>query len=404
MSGGPWLTLIGIGEDGRDGLSPAAARALAQAELVVGAKRHLDLAAPIAAETLQWPSPLTDALPAILARRGTAVVVIASGDPFFYGVGTLLCQSIAPNEMMVLPGISSFSLAAARLGWSLQDCELISLHGRPFERLIPALQPGARILALSWDGTTPAKVVEELTKRGLGGSRVCVLEAMGGRRERVRHATAEGFDLADIDALNVVAVEVVAAAGAKVLPLTAGRAADCFEHDGQITKREVRAMALAALAPRRGELLWDIGAGSGSIGIEWMLAHAANRAIAIEPRADRTERIRRNALALGVPDLTVIEGPAPAAFAGLSPPQAIFIGGGGTTPGLIEAALAALPPGGRLVAHAVTLETEMLLVEAYKRYGGELTQIAVSHAEPLGGFLGWWPARPVVQWRLETAR
>ena len=280
MSGAPWLTLIGIGEDGRDGLSPAAARALDQAQLVVGGRRHLDLAQPIAAETLAWPSPLTDALPAILARRGSTVAVLASGDPFFYGVGTLLSQHIPTGEMVVMPGVSSVSLAAARLGWPLQECDTIALHGRPFERLIPLLQPGARILALSWDGTTPVKVAEVLVKRGLGGSRVSVLEALGGPRERIRRAVARDFDIGEIDPLNIVAVEVEAGAGSIVLPLTPGRDEGYLEHDGQITKREVRAVALAGLAPRRGDLLWDVGAGSGSIGIEWMLAHAANRAIA----------------------------------------------------------------------------------------------------------------------------
>jgi precorrin-6Y C5,15-methyltransferase (decarboxylating) len=396
----PWLFLIGIGEDGPDGLSSAAKSALAQAELIVGGTRHLALIGPTAQATLAWPSPLTDALPDILARRGRPVAVLASGDPYFHGIGTTLAACIAPLEIVSFPQVSSFQLAANRLGWAEQDCALVSLHGRALARLIPHLQPGAMILALSWDGSTPGKVAEILKARGAGDTTVTVLERLGGPFERIRSRSAAAFDLGDIDPLNTIAIHIPAGSLGRFLPLTAGRADDWFEHDGQITKRDVRAITLAALAPRRGELLWDIGAGSGSIAIEWMLAHPMNEAIAIEPRPERSARIGRNALSLGVPDLRIVEGDAPAALGGLATPNAVFIGGGATTPGVIETSLDALVPGGRLVINAVTLETQSLLLDWRDRIGGELVQIAVSAAEPLGGFTGWTPARPIVQWRV----
>ncbi len=259
--------------------------------------------------------------------------MLASGDPFFFGVGTMLMRRFSPAEMLCLPAPSAFALAAARLGWSEQDCAMLSLHGRPLEAIIPHLQPGARILALSWDGTTPGKLAALLAARGMGRSKLTVCEAMGGPRERIRTAEAESFALDDVADLNTIALEVAADRDAPILPRAPGLPDDWFEHDGQITKRDVRAITLSALAPRRGELLWDVGAGSGSVAIEWMLADPANRAIAIEARADRTARIARNALALGAPALSVVTGKAPHALADLPPPDAVFVGGGGTAPG-----------------------------------------------------------------------
>ncbi|MEJ1157190.1 precorrin-6y C5,15-methyltransferase (decarboxylating) subunit CbiE [Prosthecomicrobium sp. N25] len=405
MTPGRWLTILGIGEDGLDGLSPTARRLLADAELVVGGERHLALAglagggASGTPETFRWPTPLTDALPALLSRRGRPVVVLATGDPFFYGVGTTLAGRIPADEMLCIPGPSAFSLAASRLGWSQQETTRLSLHGRAFERVLPHLQPRARILALSWDGTTPGRLAATLTARGMGRSRLTVLEAMGGPRERIRSALAEAFDLGDVDPLNTVAVEVVAGPDARTLPLTPGLPDDAFEHDGQITKRELRAVTLSALAPRRGERLWDIGAGSGSIGIEWMLADPANRTIAIEPRPDRAARVARNAAALGVPDLVIVPGEAPAALADLPDPDAVFIGGGAGDPGVVDAGWARLASGGRLVVNAVTLETQAQVTDWCRRFGGELVSIAIAKAVPVGSFLGWKPAMPVVQWR-----
>jgi precorrin-6Y C5,15-methyltransferase (decarboxylating) len=397
----PWLFLIGIGEDGLDGLNPAARRCLARATLVVGGARHLELAAPIAAPTLRWPSPIEDAMPTLKARRGEPSCVLASGDPFCFGIGSLLRRHFDADEMICLPAPSAFSLAAARLGWSLQDCTLVSLHGRPLQAILPHLQPAAKILALSWDGDTPAKLARVLVERGMGRSILTVCEAMSGPRERLRTGLAEDFALADVAALNSIALEVVAERGARVIPRAPGLPDELFEHDGQITKRETRALTLSALAARRGELLWDIGAGSGSISIEWMLRDPANRAIAIEPREDRCARIARNALALGVPSLRLVEGRAPEALQGLPQPQAVFVGGGASGRGVLETCLCALASGGRLVVNAITLETQAELTAAYKRWGGDLVQASFAHADPVGRFTGWRPTMPLVQWRIE---
>jgi precorrin-6B C5,15-methyltransferase / cobalt-precorrin-6B C5,C15-methyltransferase len=395
-----WLAVVGIGEDGVDGISPAARRLVAQAAFVVGGKRHLALARPLSADTLVWPSPIEDALDAIEAHRGRAVCVLASGDPFFFGVGAMLMRRFAAGEMICVPAPSAFALAAARLGWSQQDCALLSLHGRPLEAIVPHLHPGARILALSWDDATPAKLAALLTARGMGQSKLTVCEAMGGRHERVRATEAQTYALDNVAALNTIALEVLVDRGARVLPRAAGLPDDWFEHDGQITKREIRAMTLAQLTPGRGELLWDIGSGSGSVAIEWMLADPANRAVAIEARQDRASRIARNALTFGVPHLSVVAGEAPQALADLLAPDAIFIGGGAGAPQTIERAVDALAPGGRLVVNAVTLETQAASVDWRARHGGDLTQIAVAHAEPVGRYSGWRAAMPVVQWRL----
>ncbi len=400
MSGERWLAVVGLGEDGLDGLSSAARRLLAQAAFVVGGRRHLALAGPLAAETLVWPSPIEHALDRIEAWRGKSVCVLASGDPFFFGVGTMLTRRFAPAEMIAVPAPSAFALAASRLGWSQQDCALLSLHGRPLEAIIPHLEPGARILALSWDDATPWKLAGLLTARGMGRSVLTVCEAMGGPRERVRAAHAQSFALDNVAALNTIALDVVADREARVLPRAAGLPDEWFEHDGQISKRDIRAITLAALAPRRGELLWDVGAGSGSVAIEWMLADPANRAVAIEARHERAARIGRNALSLGVPALSVVTGAAPHAFGDLPQPDAVFIGGGSSAPEVVERAYDALRPGGRLVVNAVTLETQAACVGWRAHRGGELAQIATAYAEPVGRFTGWRAAMPVVQWRL----
>jgi precorrin-6B C5,15-methyltransferase / cobalt-precorrin-6B C5,C15-methyltransferase len=394
-----WLAVVGIGEDGVDGLSPAARRLVAQASFVVGGKRHLALAGPIGAETLVWPSPIENALEVIEAHRGRPVCVLVTGDPFFFGVGAMLMRRFAADEMICVPAPSAFALAAARLGWSEQDCAMLSLHGRPLEAIVPHLQPAARILALSWDDATPAKLAALLAARGMGETKITVCEAMGGERERVRTTEARSYALDNVAALNTIALEIVVDRGARVLPRAAGLPDDWFEHDGQITKREVRAVTLAQLAPCRGELLWDVGSGSGSVAIEWMLADPANHAVAIEARHDRAARVARNALAFGVPHLSVVTGEAPQAFADLPAPDAIFIGGGAGAPEMIERAIDVLASGGRLVVNAVTLETQAALVDWLARHGGELTQIAVAHADRIGRFSGWRAAMPVVQWR-----
>jgi precorrin-6Y C5,15-methyltransferase (decarboxylating) len=393
-----WLSIIGIGDDGVAPLPPAARALLAQAQVIVGGARHLALVGETRAERLEWPSPIESAILAILSRQGTPTVVLATGDPFFYGVGELLARHIAHDEILCLPQPSAFSLAAARLMWSQQDCALLSLHGRAFERITPHLQPGARVLALSWDGTTPARIAEHLCAQGMGGSTLHVLEHLGGPRERIRKATTQGFALDDVAALNMVGIEVVATPAAHVIALAPGLPDDWFEHDGQITRRDVRAITLGALAPRKGELLWDVGAGSGSVGIEWMLCDPANRAIAIESDAERAARIARNAVALGVPGLDIVAASAPQALANLAQPQAIFIGGGGGAD-VLETAWRALPAQGRIVVNAVTLETQTLLAQAFSDKGGDLVQIQISKARPVGRFHALDPTMPVLQWR-----
>ena len=330
--------------------------------------------------------------------RGRQVCVLASGDPFFYGVGSVLAGHVRPEETVVVPAPSAFSLAAARLGWALPDIALISLHGRELDRIRPHLHPGARVLALTSDSEGPAALAGLLTAAGFGASPLTVLEALGGGNERVRITTAASFDLTDIAQLNTVAMEVGAAPGARVIAYSAGLADALFEHDGQITKREIRAVTLSSLAPLRGELLWDVGAGAGSVAIEWMLADTSMRAVAVEARSDRVARIRRNAACFGVPGLDVVEGPAPHALAGLAAPDAIFVGGGASDQGVLDAAIAALRSGGRLVVNAVTLETEAELIAHHAALGGELIRIAVSRVDRVGGKTGWRPAMPVTQW------
>jgi len=397
----PWLSILGIGEDGVEGLSPAAATLLSAAGAVFGGQRHLALAAPLIRGTVHpWPSPMLDGLPALLARRGQPTAVLASGDPFCFGIGATLARHVPPEEFLCLPAPSAFALACARLGWAMQDCTTISFCGRPLEPLLPLLQPGARILALSADASTPAAVAALLTRYGFGPTRLHLLEALGGPRARHRAATAEAFDLTP-GLLNLLALEVVPGPGARVLPLTPGLPEDAFEQDGQITKREVRAVTLAALAPRQGELLWDIGCGSGSVAIEWLLRHPANRAIGLEPCPERAARAARNALALGVPGLRVVQAAAPEGLTGLPVPDAVFLGGGASAPGVLEAVWAALRPGGRLVANAVTLETEAALIAAHARWGGTLTRIGVERLDRIGAFQGYRPAMTVTQYVAE---
>lgn len=392
-----WLSIVGIGEDGADGLSPAAAHLVRSADMVFGGARHLALAGNlVTGEAHAWPSPFSQGIAAVVAARGRRVCVLASGDPFCHGVGATLARYVPAHEMRVIPAPSAFSLAAAALGWALQDVVCVSLHGREIARLRPHLHPGTRILALTSDAEGPAALARMVTDLGFGASEIILLEALGGPRARVRSARAEAFDFSRIDPLNLVAVRVEGSGA--VLHLGRGLPDSLFDHDGQITKREIRAMTLSALAPRRGECLWDIGAGAGSVAIEWLLCDPSLSAVAIEQDGSRAARIARNALALGVPHLRIVEGVAPGALAGLPCPDAIFVGGGGSEEGVMDAAIFDLRPGGRLVANAVTLETEAVLLALHARLGGDLTRLAVSRAVPVKGMTGWRPAMPVTQW------
>jgi precorrin-6B C5,15-methyltransferase / cobalt-precorrin-6B C5,C15-methyltransferase len=394
-----WLSIVGIGEDGIAGLGDAAKAVIRSSEIVFGGRRHLALAQElIAGEARPWPSPFEEGIEAVLAARGKNVCVLASGDPLLYGVGATLARRVDLTEMNVLPAPSSFSLAAARLGWALQSVATVSLHGRALDLIRPELHPGRRILALTSDAAGPLAIAKLLSDLGFGKSSLTVLEALGGSDERVTTWQASAFSLAGINPLNLVAIEVVAEPGARILPLASGLADDLFEHDGQITKREIRGVTLSALAPRRGELLWDIGAGSGSVAIEWMLADPSMHAIAVEADPERAARIRRNAAPFGVPGLKVVEGVAPSVLVGLETPDAIFIGGGGSDEGVMEAAIEALKPGGRLVANGVTLEMEAVLLSKHASLGGELVRLSVSRASPVGSMTGWRPALPITQW------
>ncbi len=393
----PWLAILGVNEDGA--LSLAASGLLGDAALVVGGARHLALAdALIHGERMVWSNPLAASLDAIMAGRPRPVVVLASGDPFCYGVGSTLAGLVPAVERLCIPAPSSLTLACARLGWAVQDCATISFCGRPLAPLAPLLQPGARILALSADAGTPGLVAKLLQARGFGPSVLHVLEALSGPQERIRSTTAAWFRLSDIHPLNMLAIEVAAAPGAQTIPLASGLPDSLFDHDGQITKQEIRAVTLSALAPRRGERLWDIGAGSGAIGIEWLLRHPANQAIAIERHAERAARAARNAVSLGVPHLHVAGAPAPGALLGLPPPDAVFIGGGAHEPGVIDTAWAALPADGRLVANAVTVESEAALLSARTRLGGTLSRLSVERLDRIGGMHGYRPAITVTQW------
>lgn len=389
-----WLTIVGIGEDGYAGLGKAARRALLAAGVVFGGERQLDLLPHcLKARRVAWPSPFD--LAPLLARRGTPTCVLASGDPMFFGIGATLARQLPVEEMQVLPAPSSVSLAAARLGWPLQAVELLSLVGRPLAALNSRLHAGRRLLLLSNDGRSPAAVAALLRERGFAPSRLSVLEHLGGERERRIDGLAADWAVDETAALNVIAIDCVAGVDARRLPLTPGLPDDAYRHDGQLTKRDVRAVTLGRLAPEPGELLWDVGAGCGSIGIEWMRAHPSCRAIAIEADAGRQGHIAHNRDALGVPGLQLVAGHAPEALDGLEAPDAIFIGGGVTVPGVLESCWANLKSGGRLLANAVTLQSEAMLVSWRERHGGELVRLQVAQAQALGSFDTWRAALPI---------
>ncbi|MGQ0610633.1 MAG: precorrin-6y C5,15-methyltransferase (decarboxylating) subunit CbiE [Paracoccaceae bacterium] len=385
-----WLSIIGLGEDGPEGLTGASRAALARAEVVFGGPRHLALVGA-GARGQAWPVPFD--LAPVLARRGQPVAVLASGDPFWFGAGGSLSRVLAPGEWRAYPAPSVFSLAAARLGWRLEEAACLGLHAAPLGALRPALQPGARIIATLRDGAAVVEAAHWLTAQGLGAARLWVLEALGGPGERILHGLAGSLDAAGIGPLVTLAIE--APAQGPFLPRTPGRPEALFAHDGQITKSPVRAVTLAALAPKAGELLWDLGAGSGSVSVEWCLA--GGRAIAVEARADRLDNIRANIDGFGLAGrMQALPGTLPGAVEGLETPQAVFVGGGFSM-ALMER-LALLRAGTRLVVNTVTLETEALVSACQRQYGGALLRMDFAQAEPLGASRGWQASRPVVQW------
>lgn len=392
-----WITVVGLGEDGLDRLSPQARAAIDDAEVLIGGERHLALVPRGGLERMTWRTPLKDTMADIAARRGKRVVVLASGDPMWFGVGATLAKHFPAGEMTILPVPGAFSLAAARLAWSLPDVATITLHGRKPENLNAHLAPGRRILILSENGDTPSQIATLLTRRGYGDSLVQVMEHLGGPGERRVDGIARHWAHPRAADLNTVAVTCVAGADAVTLADAPGLADELFEHDGQLTKREVRAATIAALMPLPGQVMWDVGAGCGSIGIEWIRMARGGQAFAIERDATRAQKILRNAAHLGVPTLRLVEGAAPAALDGLPAPDTIFIGGGIGGEGVADRCWNALKPGGRLVANVVTVEGETVLARLQRDWGGGLTRIAISRAEKVGGLLGWRPMMPVTQ-------
>ncbi len=387
------ITVVGIGADGWTGLDETRRGVVAGADVVLGGERHLALLpAEVAARRVPWPSPLREGLPELLVSLEGDVVALASGDPMLAGIGSTLVDLLGPEAVTVLPGVSSVSLALARMRWRADDVVVLRRH----EDLLRHLRVGQRAVVLSADETTPAALADALAHAGFGASALSVHSDLGGPDEAVRHGLAASWGEEPSPRLNLVTVEVHGSGG-RALPLVPGLPDDAFEHDGQLTKRDVRASALARLAPGPG-LLWDVGAGAGSVGIEWSRQHPEARAVAFEQQPERVERIGRNALVLGVPDLRVVAGHAPDSLQDAPEPDAVFVGGGATDQGLLAACWSALRPGGRIVVHGVTLETDQVLVEWYQRHGGELTRLHVEHAAPIGRFTGWTPARAVTQW------
>ena len=399
---GVGITVVGVGADGWSGL-PERLRALVlEAEVVLGGHRHLSMLPESSGQRREpWPSPLREGLPGLLTSLdGARTVALASGDPLVSGIGTTLIDALGPEAVRLEPAVSSVALARARMGWPAERCAVVSLVGRDPRPLLRRLAPGRRVLVLSSDADTPATVAGMLIGAGYGESRMTVLGDLGAPSESRLEGTAEGWasiPVEKVSALHVLALELAGPVG---YGLVTGLPDDAFEHDGQLTKRDLRASALARLAPSPGPHLWDVGAGAGSIGVEWMRAHPTCSADAVEANADRAARIERNAGRLGVPGLRVVTGRAPEALGDLARPDAVFVGGGATRPGVLDACLDALSPGGRLVVHGVTLETEALLADARRRHGGELTRIQVETAAPVGTFTGWTPARTVTQWAL----
>ena len=388
----PWLSLIGLGEDGLNGMPPASRDALDAAEIVFGGPRHLDLA-EVGDRGREWPVPFS--VDPVLALRGRNVAVLASGDPFWFGAGGSLSRHLAADEWRAFPAPSCFSLAASRLGWKLEDTICLGLHAAPFERLTPILYEGARVLCTLRDGDAAGELAAWLTDHGYGAARLTICEALGGPRERLRSLKAEDRDLGKVASPALAAID---AKGASGLSRASGLPDDLFQSDGQITKRPVRALTLSAVAPRPGQHLWDLGAGSGSISVEFCLAAPGATATALEPRADRADNIRANARAFGLDHrIAVVEGRAPEALEHLPDPDTVFVGGGANEE-MLTALWGRMPVGTRLVMNAVTLETEALLIRWSEAYGGHLLRADLAEAGPLGSMRGWERARPVMQW------
>lgn len=396
VNNAPWLTLLGWGEGGTQALTAASRAALESAEVVFGARRHLRLLPALDAEVIEWPVPFADGIPELLNQRGRRVVMLVSNDPFWFGAGSTLAQHLSADEWLALPAPSTFSLAASRLGWPLERCTCLGLHAKPLTRIRPYLHTGRRLLVLVRDGEAVAELASLVSQFGFAASQLTVLEALGGANERISHCRVDASLPQDI--AHPVAVGLEVAGSGPALPLTPGMPDHFFDHDGQITKQAIRAITLAALAPMPGERLWDIGTGSGSIAIEWLLAHPDNQAVGFEQNTERAARARSNAANLGVDWLEVKEGSAPDVLNDTPLPDAVFIGGG-LSQALLDDLWQRLPEGVRVVANAVTLESEALLAHWQQKVGGELLRLELANATPIGTRRGWKASYPIVQWR-----
>ena len=394
-----WLTIIGMGEDGYDGLLARARLAIAEAEVIIGSDRLLAYLPASHAERHFWPQPFSAVVDRITPFRGRKTVILATGDPLNYGVARKLMTFIPFTEMEIVPHLSAFSLAAARMGWSLPDCDTLSLHGRDTANIEAFIQPNVRLLVLTEDASTIPETARRLVSRGYGSSKMTVLENMGGALERQSSFTAETVPSTVFSPLNTLAIHCIASPGARMLSRLAGIPDDAFQHDGQLTKREVRAATLAALAPSSDKLLWDIGAGCGSVAIEWMRAARGCEAIAFEHDPERLKKIAFNADQLGTPRLKIIAGEVPATLTNQPAPDAVFIGGGLGTPGVFETAWQHLKPGGNMVANVVTIEGELHLYDLHEKHGGDLVRIEVSHLTHVGRLRALKPRMAVTQWR-----
>ncbi len=405
-----WIYVIGIGEDGWDDLSADSRELLYKSEIVIGGERHLKMIpGDWEGERIIWASPIREAVTKILDWRpsergsGKKVAVMASGDPLCYGIAAKLLRHLPIEEIWIKPALSTFSLICSRVGWSLPDIETLTIHGRPLEMLHTFVQPGAKLLVLNQDEGSPKQAAELLAARGFGKSQITVLEHLGGSKERQFSGQADSWNHPDGAALNAMAIECIAGTRANVLARIPGLPDDAFLHDGQLTKREIRAATLSRLMPVVDQVLWDVGAGCGSVAIEWMRCNPRCKAVAIEKSESRLKMIQQNAFQLGVPMLDIVPGNAPEVLVDLPAPDAIFIGGGLSGGNMLETCWNALNPGGRLVANAVTLEGEQKLVQWQKvnaeknGASGDLARLAVSHVETIGKFQSWKEVRSVTQ-------
>lgn len=394
-----WLTIIGMGEDGYEGLSATAKLVLQNTDVIVGSERLFSFLPTLKAERLEWPQPFSAVVDQMKPLRGRNTVILATGDPMNYGVARKLLEFIPFAEMTVIPHLSAFSHVASRMGWSLPDCDTLTLHGRDAANIEVFIQPRAKLIVLTEDAGTIPEVARRLVVRGFEKSNITVLENMGGVREAKSSFVADTLPAKTFSDLNTLAIECVAGAKPFIRSRLAGLPDDDFIHDGQLTKREVRAATLAALSPAPDHLLWDIGAGCGSVAIEWMRSTRGCEAVAFESNTERLKMIAQNADRLGTSRVKIVAGDVPSTLTGQRAPDAVFIGGGIGIPGVFETAWDKLKSGGRMVANVVTIEGEMHLYDLQEKHGGDLVRLEISNLTPIGPYRALKPRMAVTQWR-----